>query len=280
METLFASSPTAMLLVDAASLAIVRCNDKAAELMGCPVASLQQRPISAFLNIRHDINRSFLEKMHTADRLSEHEVLLIDALSISIEVLVSASHIKAAGRPVFMLGITNISEIKKAQQTLQYLATFDELTGLVNRRTGLMMLNKAIERAKRDGALLTLCYADLDGLKAVNDKYGYHEGDWMIGSVAKVLADSVRKGDVAMRLGGDEFMLVLHDCPLDEARLLMQRIKRRLEQLGAGQGKPYGLGLSCGLSLYEPARHTSAAGLIADADSKMVEAKLARKAAR
>ncbi len=75
---------------------------------------------------------------------------------------------------------TNINELKKAQQDLQYHATFDEMTGLTNRCTGVMLRRRDMARVKRTDQPPTVCYADLDNLKAVNDQYGHQEGDWMI----------------------------------------------------------------------------------------------------
>lgn len=280
METLFSASPTAMLLIDEASLAIIQCNRKTEDLMGCAAEGILQREISEFLDAKHETNRRFLEKVRSGDALSEYEILLIDAQSTSVEALVSSCRLTFAGRHVYVLGVTNITELKKAQQTLQYYATFDEMTGLVNRRTGLMLLDKEVERAQRKRIALTVCYADLDGLKAVNDRYGHHEGDWMIRTMSKVLSDSIRKGDVAMRLGGDEFMLMLHECPEAEAKLLLGRIETRLSDISSAEQKPFTLGVSFGLALYDLTRHANAAELIADADSRMYEAKQARKSAK
>ena len=280
MDTLFSASPSAMFLIDKVSFLVIRCNHKAEELMGCATRSLIQRPVSDFLDRKHEINRSFFEKLDKGESLSEYEVLLVNAHSSSLETLVSSSQITFGDRQVLVLGVTNITELKKAQQILKYYATFDEMTGLVNRRAGLMLLDKAVERAKRDRMPLTVCYADLDGLKAANDKYGHHEGDWMIKTLSRVLTDLIRKGDVAMRLGGDEFMLVLHDCPESEARLLSERIEKRLDEISSSERKPFPFKVSFGSALYEPTRHTSAAELIEDADNRMYEVKQSKKLGR
>ena len=171
----------------------------------------------------------------------------------------------------------NITELENAQQTLQYYATFDEMTGLLNRRTGLMFLEKALERVKRQGAPLIVCYADIDGLKTTNDKYGHHEGDWMIRTVSKVLIDSIRKGDTAVRLGGDEFMLMLQDCDEQNASLLLERIEQRLDEFSTSESKPFALKMSIGVARYDPVHHANTDALIAEADGKMYAAKLAKK---
>ena len=231
------------------------------------------------LDCRHEVNRLFLDKIRTGDVLEDHEVILIDAKSDIVEALASSNLVSLGALRALVLGVTNIGELKRAQQTLEYYATFDEMTGLVNRRSGLMMLDKAVERAKRDATPLAVCYADLDGLKKANDNYGHKEGDWMIRTVSTVLTDSVRKGDVAIRLGGDEFMLVLHGCPEPDARMLVGRIEKRLEEISVAAGKPFVLAMSCGLALYDRKQHADVAALIAEADGRMYEAKRARKSA-
>jgi diguanylate cyclase (GGDEF)-like protein/PAS domain S-box-containing protein len=273
MERLFAASPTAMFLMDATALAIIRGNGKAEALMGCAESAYVNRSISDFLDIKFEANRGFLEKLRSGQALDEYEVVLIDARSSVVEALASACRINYSGRACFAIGITNISEIKKAQQTLKYYATFDEMTGLVNRRTGLLMLASEIDRADRDHLPLSVCFVDLDDLKAVNDQHGHHEGDWMIKAMAAVLLESIRGGDVAIRLGGDEFLLILHDCTENDATQLVERIKQRLGQVVMDDNRPWTLSASFGLALYDPARHKTPDSLIEEADNRMYMAK-------
>lgn len=273
METLFSTSPTAMFLIDANSLSIIRGNRKAEALMGCSTADLVDRPFSAFLDTKHEANKAFLQKIRTGETLNEYEVLLIDANRSIVEALASSCRVAYSDHGSYVIGVTNITEIKKAQQTLQYYATFDEMTDLVNRRTGLLMLSTEMGRATRDAHPLTVCFADLDGLKYINDKYGHHEGDWMIKTLAAVLIESARGSDVALRLGGDEFLLILHDCTEAQARLLVERIESHLERVVADEKKPYPLSASFGLAIYDAARHATPEDLIAEADHRMYEAK-------
>jgi diguanylate cyclase (GGDEF)-like protein/PAS domain S-box-containing protein len=273
METLFSTSPNAMFLIDAGSLAIVRGNRKAEALMGCSNEDFIDRPFSAFLDTKHEANKAFLQKIRSDEALDEYEVLLIDANRSVVEALASSCRVAYSNHSSYVIGVTNITEIKKAQQTLQYYATFDEMTDLVNRRTGLLMLATEMGRAARDAHPLTVCFADLDGLKNINDQYGHHEGDWMIKTLAAVLLESVRSGDVALRLGGDEFLLILHDCEESHAEQLIARVGDRLQRIATDEAKPYPLSASFGSAVYDPARHATPEDLIAEADRRMYEAK-------
>jgi len=277
LETLFAASPTAMFLIDEANLGIVRGNGKAETLMGCGAEGFVGRPIGEFVDEKYDANRAFLEKIRSGDSLNEYEILLIDAHRCTIEALASSCRVHYARKRHLVIGITNISEIKKAQQTLQYYATFDEMTGLVNRRTGLKMLGTEMDRARRDKNPLAVCFVDVDGLKATNDQFGHQEGDWVIRTIAGVLLASIRGGDVALRLGGDEFLLILHDCLEAQAQQLVERVEIRLQQFVAEEGRPYQASASFGVALYDPDRHANAETLVAEADGRMYSAKNAKR---
>ncbi len=194
-----------------------------------------------------------------------------------INALVSVREIHFAGRNVWVLGMTNISELKKAQKALEHFATFDEMTGLVNRRTGLMVLENSMARSKRDHRPLTLCFADLDGLKTTNDRFGHTEGDWLLRKTAEILSRSIRAGDVAVRLGGDEFLLIFHDCQKEAVSRLLARIEDRIIAIGIQEHKPYTMGISFGVTGFDPERHSTPEEFIAEADQRMYEVKQERK---
>lgn len=278
MERLFASNPTAMFLVDEPTLKIIRGNGRADTLMSCSPNGYVDHPLCEFIDSKFEANRSFLEKIRVGDALNEYEVVLFDARRSVVEALASACRIRYAGQTSLVVGVTNITAVKKAQQTLQYYATFDEMTGLVNRRTGLLMLSTEMGRARRDSRPLSVCFVDLDRLKMVNDTFGHHEGDWMIKSLAASLLESIRDGDVAIRLGGDEFLLILHDCTEESATQLIARIELRfLGKSRDDQDGRYDLSASFGMARYDPQRHSTPEDLVGEADKRMYEAKHAKQ---
>jgi diguanylate cyclase (GGDEF)-like protein len=278
MERLFSSNPTAMFLVDEHTLNISRGNGKAEALMSCSPNGYIDHPLCEFIDAKFEANRSFLEKIRAGDPLNEYEVVLLDARRSVVEALASACRISYAGQNRYVIGITDISAIKKAQQTLQYYATFDEMTGLVNRRTGLLMLATEMGRARRDKRPLTVCYVDLDRLKQVNDTFGHHEGDWVIKALSGSLAESIRDGDVAIRLGGDEFLLVLHDCSRESAAQLIGRIEQKLRDSSYAKDCPYQVSASFGLVIYDPLIHLTPEILVDAADKHMYEVKHGKQA--
>jgi len=104
------------------------------------------------------------------------------------------------------------------------LAALDPLTGLYNRRSGEQRLASEALRANRVGKPLTVLVLDLDGLKPVNDKYGHPAGDELIRCFAQRLNKAIRGSDLAVRFGGDEFLVLLPDCKLEEAHYVLSRL--------------------------------------------------------
>ncbi|MGE4560700.1 MAG: diguanylate cyclase [Desulfobulbus sp.] len=107
----------------------------------------------------------------------------------------------------------------------------DTLTGLPNRYVFGERIKSIVEQAKRHGYPLTLAALDLDHFKAVNDTMGHLMGDHVLKQVAEVLQNQIRLTDLLVRMGGDEFLLVLPDTSLQDARFLAERLCRAVEQL-------------------------------------------------
>jgi len=105
------------------------------------------------------------------------------------------------------------------------LAALDQLTGLYNRRSGEQRLAQEISRAQRHGRPLTVLLMDLDGLKQVNDRHGHAAGDTVLKGFADRLQRAIRGSDLAVRLGGDEFMALLPECRADEVRHVLARLE-------------------------------------------------------
>ena len=278
MSRLFSANPSAMLLVDNKDLTILDANQKASNLIGIDREVVAKGNLRDYLDPSHETNRLFLEKIVANESLNDYEVVVvIGARNTVVNGLVSVREINFGGREVLAIGITNISELRKAQQTLERHATFDDMTGLVNRRTGLLLLDKAMARFPRDQRELTICFADLDGLKTTNDRFGHAEGDWLLRATSDVFKASIRASDIAIRLGGDEFLLILHDCTTAAAGRFLSRIEDRLAAISAEENKPFQMGISYGLTTYDPVRHPTPDDLIAEADALMYKAKQNKK---
>lgn len=125
--------------------------------------------------------------------------------------------VDSLGRFVGVEGIArDVTERRRAEDSLRRAAGRDPLTGLPNRDRALKRLDRAAARARRRGERLAVLFIDLDGFKPVNDTHGHAAGDAVLRIVAERVAQAVRETDTAARLGGDEFMVLLENDPTPE----------------------------------------------------------------
>lgn len=121
--------------------------------------------------------------------------------------------------------IESIAQVQTLTAEVFKLAALDQLTGLYNRRSGEQRLGEEIARSMRYGRPLTLLMVDLDGLKQVNDRLGHAGGDLLLKTFSDRLQRAIRGSDLAVRLGGDEFMVMLPECRAEEVRHVLLRLE-------------------------------------------------------
>ena len=158
---------------------------------------------------------------------------------------------------------------KVALEDLKNHATHDAMTGFLNRRVGLLFLEKELKIANRTNSPFTLGYIDLNNLKIVNDTYGHEEGDYLILTSTRLLKDSIRETDILCRLGGDEFFAILRECTIEQSEKIWQKLVEKIENFNSKKLKPYQVSLSHGLVQYNPKEGKTADQLITEADTKM-----------
>jgi diguanylate cyclase (GGDEF)-like protein len=118
-----------------------------------------------------------------------------------------------------------LTKVENLTNEVYKLAALDQLTGLYNRRSGEQRLAEEISRAMRHSRPLTLLLIDIDGLKQINDQLGHAAGDLMLKTFSERLQRAIRGSDLAVRLGGDEFMVLLPECRADEVRHVLSRVE-------------------------------------------------------
>ena len=165
--------------------------------------------------------------------------------------------------------------LSSANRQLAMVAMTDTLTGIPNRRHAIAMLGRAWEEARVHGQPLACLMIDADHLKAVNDQYGHDAGDEVIKGVAVRLQDAARSDDIVCRLGGDEFLVVAPDTPLDGALRLAEKIRREVTELRIATGAAEWQGsVSIGVAVRDSSMATPEA-LIKAADEAIYDAKRA-----
>ncbi|MBI1987354.1 MAG: GGDEF domain-containing protein [Nitrospinae bacterium] len=154
------------------------------------------------------------------------------------------------------------------------MAMVDELTSLYNHRYFLLRLEEELARADRSQSEFSLIFGDLDGLKELNDTKGHLAGDLGLKEIARIILDSKRASDVACRYGGDEFVLILPGIGSDEAMVLAERLRARVEEHFRGNPKDWGEGLTLSIGIASYPRDASEKKLLIErADLAMYSAK-------
>jgi len=143
-----------------------------------------------------------------------------------------------------------LQEHEKTREELERLAATDMLTGLNNRRNFMSLASGEVARAQRYGRPITVALADLDHFKRINDEHGHEAGDIALKSFAGLVRGTLRHADIAGRYGGEEFAFVFPETTPQEAAVLSNRLRRRLEESGITlpNGETIALTLSIGLS--------------------------------
>lgn len=174
------------------------------------------------------------------------------------------------------MSIYNINFMQKFDRISQ-MAENDPLSGLMSRSAGMNFLRKSFNLAKASGQRLTIAFIDINDLKVVNDKHGHHTGDFLIEKISEVLRANIRDTDGAMRFGGDEFVLIMPDCPQYRAEEIMKQINVYLNRYNLSGTYSFKLGVSFGLVEFNPLRHSSALDMLAEADTEMYKNKRKNK---
>lgn len=191
-------------------------------------------------------------------------------------IWVDLSGVRLSDRETFWMAV-DISAAKRAHEQITHVAFHDALTQLPNRLLLLDRLRQALAAAQRAGHGVAVCFADLDGFKAVNDQLGHEAGDQLLVELAGRVRGSIRASDTAARIGGDEFVLVLTPVAGDEWRAVLDRLMQAAcqpVQLPGSQA-PVQVGMSIGVALSRG--RLDAQELLAEADAAMLQAKRSGK---
>ncbi|MEZ4399526.1 MAG: GGDEF domain-containing protein [Kofleriaceae bacterium] len=163
------------------------------------------------------------------------------------------------------------------QERVVVSALRDPLTRLYNKRYFDERLDAELRFASRHSAQLAVLMIDVDLFKRVNDERGHLVGDTVLAAVGAVLARAIRNEDVVARYGGEEFVVILRATAIDQAMLLAERLRRRVEEtrIDVEGGGPVRVTVSIGAAVYLEPTVTTAADLVGAADRALYQAKAA-----
>ena len=175
------------------------------------------------------------------------------------------------GEDVYLHYATDVTKHKRMEKELRCLSVTDCLTNCYNRRFFMQKLEEEIERAKRNENKFSLIMLDIDRFKSINDRFGHNAGDLVLKSMAEMIKNRIRKIDTLARWGGEEFVLLLPDTPVENAARLAEELRESLSRMDIqGVGR---VTASFGVAGYCPG--DSVDSLVNKADNMMYEAKAA-----
>lgn len=167
-----------------------------------------------------------LEKLWQIDGSgAQFETRQIRKDGVVIDVELSNSATIFEGHKLIFCICRDITQRKKLEDEIYQYATTDTLTGLFNRRTFEQRLNDEIALAKRYGSALSLVMYDFDKFKKINDSFGHSEGDKVLVQSARLVRDNLRASDIAVRWGGEEFMVLAPQTSLANAITLAEKLR-------------------------------------------------------
>ena len=205
------------------------------------------------------------------------EALGLEAVQLGAQDLVIKSHASAEG---LARVIRCAMERHRMLASLRGLSLTDELTGLLNRRGFTTIGQGHLRLASRTGQRFMLMFADVDGLKEINDRCGHHEGDHALMRLAEVLRRTFRQSDVLARYGGDEFAILALDQSGDLGETIRRRLAANLTEENQALDRPYRLEFSCGVIPFDGRLEEPLGALLARADRALYLEKRARRRGR
>ncbi len=197
------------------------------------------------------------------------EILQLVAFSLTTIVMVYTGSAISNLRAVFRQRNKDLAE---AVQLNTRLATTDDLTELYTRRYLMDMLAKQKALSERDDSDFVVIYADLDHFKHINDSYGHHTGDIVLKKFAKIVQSSIREIDYASRFGGEEFVVLLVNTDIEQAKAVAERIREGIENYNFYDLAP-GLKVTVSIGMANYKQYKSVQETLMTADNRMYKAK-------
>ena len=281
-RTLFEAAQSGIFLVRDDQF--IDCNSHTLKIFGCAREQIIGRRPFEFSPPNQPDGRNSrekaLEKINAAlkgePQLFEWRHIRLDGTPFEAEVCLNRTEI---GGELFVQAIVrDITDNKQAEEALKAMSLVDDLTGLYNRRGFLTLAEqelKMVNRTKRETFLL---FADLDGLKEINDTFGHLEGDQALVDIARIFKESFREPDILARIGGDEFVILAKEgASKSGPEIFMERLHKTLRLFNEKTERGYKLSLSMGVVAYDPEQPVSIETLLARADSLMYEEKQGKK---
>lgn len=140
--------------------------------------------------------------------------------------------------------------LSRYQHRIEKMASTDKLTGLLNRHAFTILVEKLLAAFRRTPHPISVLLADIDHFKEINDRFGHLVGDEVLAATARALREGLRESDIAVRWGGEEFLMVLQDCTIEEAIRIAENLRQAVEQVRIA-GRVMDIRISIGVSEFD-----------------------------
>ncbi len=187
---------------------------------------------------------------HTVHTLEDNVLILLLLLALSF----------------FISALLAVNRTSK--ETIHHYS-LDQMTGVLNRRSGFERLDQIYQLSIKNKTHLSLCFADVNGLKEVNDYLGHKYGDELLMTVCDGMKACIRTSDFIIRLGGDEFLIVFVQVPVEQIETLWARICNYYDTINTNENRPYLIGVSHGIATLDPEKPLHIDDIIRSADMQM-----------
>lgn len=267
-KDIFSKNSAAMYLLDSETLKIVDMNKTARDFYGYTREECIQRKVTEINGLTDDQERELIASLDSGSQ-NVFNLRHMTATGQWRDVEVRATNLIMNGKKVIISIIIDITDRKKAEEQISFLAYHDALTGLANRKAFYERLHIELERSLRTGRKAAILFLDLDGFKLINDNYGHEAGDFLLKEVAGRLKDVLRGTDTVARMGGDEFTLLLTDInDRSKAEIVADKLKKSINEPIIIEGNPMRIQASIGISIF-PDDGSDEKQLLSKADQEM-----------
>jgi len=270
------SIPAGMIITSLNNGSVVFANKSFNEILGCKTPDIMGKSWEQFF-WSHEDREELMVKFVETGIVRNHQLPLRGAGGTTIWVMASMAAIEVSGEDFLLTTFVNITELKNAEQKIAYLANHDSLTSLSSSHVIRSKLDQITARSKDGAESSAILFVDLDGFKAINDRYGHDAGDNVLQRTSERLRASVRGHDMIGRIGGDEFVILL--TGFAEGIDLEFTVKKIAERLISAISKPIEIdgihvvvSASIGIA-YCPEHHSNPEELLKLADSAMYSVK-------
>jgi diguanylate cyclase (GGDEF)-like protein/PAS domain S-box-containing protein len=224
-----------------------------------------------------DKARQNAEAMLLGEMSSPYELRITTKRGETRWIMETVTAISYEGRPAILGNSMDITDHKKMEEKILSLSVTDPLTGLYNRRGFLTIAEQQLKIAKRTKVGLLLLFADLDGMKWINDSLGHKKGDEALIEAASVLKKVFRESDIVARVGGDEFSVLAVGINKEDSRIIEDRLQYQIGVNNNRENRDYSLSMSVGMAYNDPENPSTIDELMSHADALMYEQKKGKR---